>query len=203
MRGKTLTIEEMKILAKEQGGKCLSQEYVNNYTKLLWECAEGHQWEAIPSNIKRAHWCPVCAECKKLTLQEMQMLARKRGGKCLSQEYINNYTKLLWECAEGHQWEAIPNSINEGHWCPICAGRKEKLTLPEMQMLARKRGGKCLSKEYMNVRTKLQWGCAEGHQWKAIPSNIKYHGQWCPVCANVRRSNYRKLKVKKEQEHIT
>jgi len=45
----------------------------------------------------------------------------KRGGKCLSDTYVNNQTKLLLECAEGHQWEAAPNSIKNGSWCPHCA----------------------------------------------------------------------------------
>ncbi|MCP4898302.1 MAG: hypothetical protein GY906_15115, partial [bacterium] len=40
------------------GGKCLSDTYINTHTKLLWECKQGHQWEAKPSNIKSGRWCP-------------------------------------------------------------------------------------------------------------------------------------------------
>lgn len=35
-------------------------------------------------------------------IEDMQKLAEKRGGKCLSTEYA--YTKLEWECDEGHTW---------------------------------------------------------------------------------------------------
>src|SRR5260370_1167968 len=109
----------MKELARERGGKCLSQKYVNIYRKLLWECKEGHQWEAIPHNIKsHGQWCPECAGVKKLTLQDMQAFARKHGGRCLSRKYINNQTKLLWECAEGHQWETKASHVRDGSWCP-------------------------------------------------------------------------------------
>ena len=58
---KKLTIKEMRQIAKERGGKCLSTKYVNVHTKLLWECSEGHQWKAKPSNIKRGSWCRKCA----------------------------------------------------------------------------------------------------------------------------------------------
>jgi len=51
-------------------------------------------------------------------------LAKKRNGECLSTEYINAHTKLLWKCADGHEWEAKPNNIQQGKWCPICARRK-------------------------------------------------------------------------------
>tara|TARA_Y100000031_G_scaffold137032_1_gene161636 strand:+ start:209 stop:601 length:393 start_codon:yes stop_codon:yes gene_type:complete len=119
---KKLTIEEMRSIAEERGGKCLSDTYVNANRKLLWECTEGHQWEAKPNSIKIGTWCQACArELTKGTIKEMQRIARKRGGKCLSDTYVNNQTKLLLECAEGHQWEVRPNSIKSGSWCPHCA----------------------------------------------------------------------------------
>jgi hypothetical protein len=190
MRTVKLTIKEMQQLARERRGKCLSHEYVNSYTKLLWECTKGHQWKARPNDIKQGQWCPECAGNKKLSLQEMQVLARERGGKCLSQEYGGAFAKLLWECAEGHQWEAIPRNIKSYvQWCPECAGNK-KLSLQEMQVLARERGGECLSQEYTNNQTKLLWECTKGHQWKATPHNIK-QGQWCRTCYLTRLANKR------------
>ena len=50
----------LKKIASSHGGMCLSVAYVNDNTKLNWECAEGHHWSAIPSNIKRGQWCPQC-----------------------------------------------------------------------------------------------------------------------------------------------
>ncbi len=60
-----LNIKEMTLLASEHGGKCLSQKYINNHTKLVWECRERHQWGAIPKNIKSDGWCPKCTDNKK------------------------------------------------------------------------------------------------------------------------------------------
>jgi len=118
----------------------------------------------------------------KLTLDQMKRIAERRHGKCLSDTYINADTKLLWECSKGHRWEALPHSIKSGHWCPYCA-RIVKLTIEEMQQIAKHRGGKCLSKIYKNTKTKLQWECSEGHQWKATPTSIKNSGTWCPICS--------------------
>jgi hypothetical protein len=181
-----LTIEEMQQLAKKRGGKCLSDTYVNVHTKLLWECARGHRWKAIPTNIRhRRRWCPYCAGNIKLTIEQMRRIAKKRGGECLSDSYVNNHTKLLWRCGEGHQWEAIPNSTKRGTWCPLCAG-KRKLTIEDMRQLARGRDGKCLSDTYVNTGTKLLWKCSESHIWPATPDKIK-QGRWCPECAKLRR----------------
>ena len=51
-----------------------------------------------------------------------------------------------------------------------------------MQQIARDRGGKCLSKEYINARTHLEWMCAEGHRWKATPDSVKNKSAWCEKC---------------------
>jgi len=55
-----------------------------------------------------------------------------------------------------------------------------------MYELARARGGRCLSTEYSNCHTKLQWGCSVGHIWYAVPSSVKI-GCWCPDCGGRKR----------------
>ena len=57
---------------------------------------------------------------KEYSLQEMQALAKSRGGECLSKEYKNIKTQLKWKCAFGHTWEATPRLHLTGHWCPQC-----------------------------------------------------------------------------------
>ena len=127
---KKSTIGEMKEIAKERGGKCLSKEYISTHSPLIWQCKEGHQWEAVPGNIKKGSWCPVCGGTQKGTIEQMQEIARERGGKCLSKIYMNAYSKLTWQCKEGHQWEAVPGEIKRGRWCPACAGKRWTLTIP-------------------------------------------------------------------------
>lgn len=120
-----LTLADMHNIAESRGGKCFSGQYLGAHIKLLWECDKGHQWNAPPASIKRGSWCPVCghkkaAANKKLTIEEMNQLAMKRGGKCLSAEYLRALSKLAWECSEGHQWEETPAEVKRGAWCPIC-----------------------------------------------------------------------------------
>jgi hypothetical protein len=189
-RAARLTIDEMKQIATARGGQCLSETYVNGATKLKWRCAEDHEWEAQPTQVKRGTWCPDCAGTKKLSLELLQDEARRHGGKLLSTEYLDSHSPLLWECQEGHRWEATAAKVRYGTWCPQCAG-KARLSIEEMQALAGSRGGKCLSKRYVNNRTPLKWRCAKGHVWKASPNMIKpsgygERGTWCPTCARVK-----------------
>ncbi len=306
-------------LAKENGGKCLSGEYVNPYDRLLWKCADGHQWEASYGNIQQGHWCPYCSgsyneelcrfvfekvlnkkfpksrtalsngleldgyncdlklafeyqgkqhfeyvkhwhknhtaleqqqdrdKLKRLLckhkgirlivipysigsdkesiyqyictsicsykiplvnaevdftqfrsfasrLNKLQELAKERGGKCLSTYYGGTCNKLKWQCKKDHIWEASPTSVsNLGTWCPECAGLK-KMTIEDMQIVAEIRGGKCLSKKYINNKTKLKWKCRKGHIWFAAPGSVKNSKKWCPKCGRVKAWHTRRLR---------
>lgn len=115
-----LTIEDLQKIAAFRNGKLLSEEYINCKTPILWECQYGHQWQATADNVKRGHWCPACAGKRKKTIEDMREIARQHDGVCLSRNYINMRTKILWQCIKGHEWEARPNNIKSGTWCPIC-----------------------------------------------------------------------------------
>lgn len=292
----------MQDLARKNGGKCLSDKYIRAHSHLLWECAYGHQWEATYANINSGCWCPRCrngiseemcrfmleqmlgvefkknrtvlcgleldgynAEMKlafehqgcqhykfmphwhktrevfekqvrrdiakeelcsikdinllvipyfakpfveyiRSSLQEMNITivnsdvdmslfrtpyqkqldtlndaARSRGGQCLSDFYTGLHTKMKWQCSRGHQWETTPASIlHGGTWCRQCAGLGSP-DIQAIQQLAQQRGGRCLSTEYRNSRTKLEWECEEGHIWETSYTVVRA-GHWCPVC---------------------
>ncbi len=61
-------------------------------------------------------------------------------------------------------------------------------TIEDMQKIAASREGVCLSREYINCKTKLQWRCSKLHQWFSSPDNIT-QGKWCPQCANINNGN--------------
>ena len=129
---KAKTIDEMKVLAVAKGGFCLSDSYVNSRSRLRWRCATGHEWETPASVIIGGHWCPKCEKFRlgrkyALTIVEIQKTAKKRGGECLSESYLNARQKLTWRCAKAHTWEANANTVRSGSWCPICAGKRPKL----------------------------------------------------------------------------
>lgn len=119
------SFKDLHRIAELKEGKCLSHKYHGSHKKYLWECKKGHQWEASADNIKQGKWCGMCKRIEianklKKSIHDMNELASRKNGKCLSTEYVNAHTKLLWECSKGHQWEATPNKIQQGRWCPNC-----------------------------------------------------------------------------------
>mgnify|MGYP002741551725 FL=1 len=93
------------------------------------------QWEQIPSwehftfeqaskePKKLDHGYDESKPKSELDLSDMQQAAAFRGGKCLSTEMQKGdlKTKLEWECACGHHFQASPTLVLlGGHWCPEC-----------------------------------------------------------------------------------
>ena len=50
--------------------------------------------------------------------------------------------------------------------------------------IAKKKGGKCLSKVYKLQIEKLSFECRDGHIFKSIAGNVK-RGSWCPDCGRI------------------
>jgi hypothetical protein len=192
------TLAEMKALARKLGGKCLAAEYLGYNTKILWKCAKGHSWNTTPGRVINGAWCPYCANRPPITIDDVRTFIEKRGGKCLSTQYIDAHKKLLVQCSEGHKWKPIWNNLQQGNWCRICsmkkAGEGRRLTIDSIQKIAQKKDGQCLSKKYINCETKLLWQCQHGHQWLAKSSHVK-RGSWCPICIGRKARNVSQISL--------
>ena len=62
---------------------------------------------------------------KRTPISAVRWYAKQKGGKLLSQIYINMLHKLSWQCKKGHKFETTFNHVkNRGQWCPICGLEK-------------------------------------------------------------------------------
>jgi hypothetical protein len=59
----------------------------------------------------------------------------------------------------------------------------KKLTIELCQRLAISRGGKCLSLEYINARTLMEWECNTcNNKWSTSLTAVKNNNTWCRYC---------------------
>lgn len=74
-----------------------------------------------------------------------------------------------------------------------------KLSLEDAKRTAEARGGICLSPEYDNCRSRLQWRCREGHVWAAAYFAVRA-GNWCPTCAIAGRAAAKKNTIDRARQ---
>ncbi len=194
--GKGMTIADMNALAAKHGGRCVSKRYRHSRKPLEWECHEGHRFRLMPLTVKAGGWCPTCQAEVRVVERAIRRVESK-GGALVSTVDPGPDADLNWRCPLGHDWTARPRVLQVRGWCPTCQPPVPyRLTLAEMQELARINGGRCLSKKYVNSVTKLEWECAKGHRWRATPSSIKHQDSWCPECGIERRKTTRRANRK-------
>jgi hypothetical protein len=115
-------LRQLKALAAERGGQCLSTEYKGIDHPVRLRCAQGHEWEVKAASPLRGKWCRFCAaDANRLSIADAHAAAAERGGQCLSATYVDAKTRLEWMCHRGHTWLANLNNVRTGHWCPQCA----------------------------------------------------------------------------------
>ncbi|WP_231663628.1 hypothetical protein [Ralstonia solanacearum] len=102
-------LDELRRIAQEHGGQCLTHGYEGIRGRYRFRCAQGHEWETTGVIVIEGAWCPICSRDKlKLGIEAMREMAALRGGRCISDAYVNSVTKLEWECARGHRWHTTP-----------------------------------------------------------------------------------------------
>ena len=133
---------------------------------------------------------------KKLTIDQIRELVEAKGFKLLTVEYKDNHQKLDVICSEGHVYHPTAKSIQKGSGCSVCYNRTDRRMLAKAQPhkiqeaidIAKSHGGECLSKSYINNKSKLRFKCSFGHEWETNFKAIN-RGSWCPTCSRNKGPN--------------
>lgn len=156
--------------------------YVNSQVKCLHRCSiDGHEWLALPRDVRYGRGCPKCGGNAPVTEAEYSQSLEGRDIEYLS-GYVNTQIKCLHRCKiDGYEWLTTPNKIRQGYGCPKCGGN---LTLTEAEYIQSLKGRdiEYLS-GYVNTNVKCLHRCKiDGHEWLTQPSHVK-RGKGCPKCA--------------------
>ena len=132
-------------LLKKKKITVLSTKWIGVKDKYSFRCDVcGHEWEATGShffNSRRVGGCQKCsialtAGANRLTLEEVQAFAKKHGGVCLSNDYLEIKQKYKFKCSEGHEFEDIYNNMKyRDRFCPICEDRFMKRFMTDEEAL--------------------------------------------------------------------
>lgn len=189
-------------LAKEADGWDPALVTAGSNKKMLWECKQGHKWEALISNRSRGRGCGKCAveinAKKKLGVKftSNQLLVETHpeianeivdiGKVKLRKLRTHSNTKLVWRCKNGHEYPNTPNNRSAGQGCPYCSGRKVLKGYNDLQTthseLASQAFGWDPTTISFGMSKKLEWKCKEGHIWSAIINLRTSQETDCPFC---------------------
>lgn len=126
-------LRRLEALAKERGGRVVG---ILDDRRAVFECADGHRWEAQVNNVIAGMWCPVEGVAKRASSRRMTipaLQARLAGiGLCLQwtadeaeRLYQNNQTPLpVMRIACGGRFNRPVAKLHAGSRCPGCKGKR-------------------------------------------------------------------------------
>jgi hypothetical protein len=192
-----LTYEEVKLAFEERGYILISEEYINKQTKLQYQCPnhpDKELWIDYSHLQERGQGCPYCSGVGDVTYADAKLAFEKRGYKLISTEFINNQTKLQYQCPNHPDKELWMNygNLQSGRSCPYCS-KTAVWTYEEIKEyfeITDGRGYKLISVEQpKDTHDKLQYQCPnhpDKELW-ILRANLQ-KGRGCPYCAIEARS---------------
>ena len=142
--GKRLTQEEFEKRIEEQGNGEYTplEDYQGaNVSMLIMHKNCSQEWKVRPSDFFSGSRCPFCY--RKLVQKKYKKRIENEGNGEYSVigEYESALTPILMKHKRcGKEWRIRPNDFLNGHRCPRCNGKNEKLTQKEFENRVLKQG---------------------------------------------------------------
>lgn len=202
-----LTKDEVRqLLGKE--GYSLASDYKNRTTEILTKCPNGHDYATTISRWQKGVRCSKCSGRYTFTEEDVKRDLNKYGYE-LKSKYIDNQTKIIILCPEGHIYQTLYQYFRSGSRCLACRNYApkryalkcyvSKRTQEEVDTILRDLGLNLLS-EYQGSNVPVEFTCTCGGVGKATLRDIR-RGQRCNNCVGQRRKASRiKGKLKKMEE---
>ncbi|WP_307794968.1 zinc-ribbon domain-containing protein [Alkalihalobacillus sp. BA299] len=171
--------------------------------KVWWQCAKGHEWQALIYSRTSGRGCPYCSG-KRVT--KSTSLGFKHPNLLKEWNYKKNKDidpfavapksnkKVWWECKNKHEWKtSIAHRTTDGTKCPYCTNQKvsnSNSLATKFPEIAKEwhsiKNNKSPSKVISGSNKRVWWLCEQGHEWQAtiIDRTEKKYG--CPYCSGRR-----------------
>lgn len=147
--GRSKTFNEADVMARMAKAMLQPLEpYVNAHHP--WKCKclicgneTQHSWATIQQRKDGNVGCSKCnrkriGRSQSLGIESAKQIALDRGGRLLSESYINIDSQLLFQCSKGHEFEMRLNHAKlRGQWCPTCnkSGKSEEIARTTFEQL--------------------------------------------------------------------
>lgn len=197
---KKLTYEFVKNQFENEGGKLLSEEYVDAHTKLKYICSEGHEHSITWNNWQKGQRCLYCYGNVKKDIDFVRESFEKDSYILLTEEYINSKQKLEYICPNRHRHSISWANWRKGQRCHFCVEIGRKINIfNDVKLEFEKEKYELLTIEYINNQQKLEYICPNGHK-HAITWNNWQQGNRCPYCAGQVKLTIEFIKKEFEKE---
>jgi hypothetical protein len=173
--------------------------YIDAKTKIKFRCKKhDYTFEQTSNNhLNSNHPCKYCLQESRRkalsdSLETFKNKIQTKYGNLFDFEnanYINQRTPISLKCLKHNKViTKEPQVFLRGNGCDLCVKEESSAnlserTFKEIKSFVSKLNGKCLSKNYLNNKSKLDFECNAGHQFQKSWSEVKNSLRWCSKCS--------------------
>ncbi|UUV46168.1 HNH endonuclease [Bacillus phage vB_BanS-Thrax2] len=164
--------EKAKIVREEieSRGCTLLNDYVDEKTKLIILCENGHERNCRYRDFKKYN-CKKCVNEEKL---HKLITSIEELGYTLITHPVNAKSVISAYCKKGHIREAkIHNFLKFG--CPECTGKNVKKNIEICRSVFNSRGFRLIEDTYIDCKTPMKYLCSCGEEKTASLDSIMNH----------------------------
>lgn len=136
-----LHFDEMKKIAKNNNGMCISLFYKGCYEKHEFICSKNHKFQKSLITLRKGVFCRKCNPNSRENvfdnLSKLQKIAISKGGLLNSQEYLGDQVKLLFTCKNNHVFYITPSRVKQNDWCATCS-KENNISMKKIKELQEK-----------------------------------------------------------------
>lgn len=193
-------LEELRLIAKENGGKLISTDWQGSSAKYRFAFSDGRQFEKSANNLRTIGWpkdpevffrkgpAKLCA--RQLLLSELRQIAKSNRGQLLSSEWKGGNAKYHFSFEDGREFQTSASSLRFGWpkdpdlYFRRAGGSRGEIHLEQLNQIAESRGGKLLSTEWVGADKRYWFIDQSGMRFQALPGNIR-KGKWSPYVGRI------------------
>jgi hypothetical protein len=160
--------------------------------KKMWLCEQGHEYSSTVAKRCEGQGCPYCSghQCLQgfndLATTHPRVAAQSVGWDTTKYSF-GSREKMNWRCERGHEYRAPINRRSSGTGCPVC-DNKEVMTgfndlATTFPLIATEANGWDPRTLVAGSNKKVEWKCADGHEWKAVVNSRTSGKRGCPYCS--------------------
>ena len=168
-----------------KGALLLEDGWLGARTPHLIRCAEGHEVTCYPEYVHKGGG--ICSACSgmnsELAWAQFRARVAELGGTVLSPAWLNCTTRLLVQCAKGHEHMILPNTLQQGGGvCKTCARVDPEACYAAFLAVLAKDGAAFLEGKWLGRSKPHRIRCAQGHLAESRPATALHSGNACPKC---------------------
>jgi len=180
---KKLSYEQIKEYVAHQNYTLISDNYINNSTKMEFKCSKEHifsmTWRDFNSGVR----CAVCAGNLKPSYEYVKKYIENEGYTLVSDGYVNARAKLEILCPNGHRCDKTWDKFKgQNRKCAVCANNV-KYTYEYIKDYIEQQNYVLVSEKYEGSKIKLDIQCPSNHTTSVFFDNFKNKKYRCNQCS--------------------